>query len=263
VARFDRTIPPGGEGKITLEIRTTGYDGNVNKSARVTTNDPKNAQVTVSMKGEVWTPIQLKPSYAQLKGTVGDEIQQVLVIQAKKEEPLNVKLESISIPEQVSAELEETEKGRSYKLTVKNKVKGEATYGGQIKLTTNYPEKPEIVIRVSGNVRPIVEARPKVLSFGRLSLERAEQSKANNRFSKRTVTVALNKGDDLKVDKVELEKSLFTAEIKEVGKGRTVQVLVEPILEKLQKGPNTDSLKIHTNQKDAEVLEVPIRIDIF
>jgi len=263
VARYDRTIPPGGEGKITLEMRTKGYEGKMNKSARVTTNDPKNPQVTISMKGNIWTPIHLKPRYAQLKGVVGDEIQQVVHLQAEKETPLTVKLESISVPDKVTAALEETEKGRSYKLTVKNRVKEEATYGGHIKLSTNYPEKPEVVIRISGNVRAIVEARPKGLSFGRLSQDRVAQAKTKDRFARRPVTVVLNKGNDLKVTKVELEKSLFKADVKELTPGRTVRIFVEPVSERLKKGLNVDSLKIYTNQKDVELLEVPVRIDIF
>lgn len=263
MARFDRTIPPGGEGKITLELRTKGYQGRMNKSARVMTNDPKNPQMTISMQGNIWAPIDLKPRYVQLRGIVGDEIKQVVHVQAKKKEPLTVKLESVSVPDKVTAELEETDKGRTYKLTVKNKVKEETTYGGQITLSTNYPEKPQIVIRISGNVRATVEARPRTVSFGRLSQERVAQAKTGDRFARRPVTIVLNKGNDLKINKAELEKSLFKAVVTVLTPGRTVRVFVEPIAEKLKKGVNMDTLKIYTNQKGLEFLEVPVRIDIF
>jgi len=146
---------------------------------------------------------------------------------------------------------------------IKNKVEGEATYAGQVKLTTNYPEKPELMIRVSGNVRGPLEVRPKVLSFGRMSEERLQQLKENKRFLRRPVTVVLNKGNDLKVNKVELEKSLFKAVPKPMRQGRMVQILVEPVLEKLEKGLNADRLKIFTNQKDYEVVEVPIRFEVL
>jgi hypothetical protein len=215
------------------------------------------------MKGDIWTPIHLKPRYVQLRGVVGDEVQQVLHLQAKKEEPLMLKLESVSIADKVAAELEETEKGCTYKLTVKNMVKGEATYSGQIKLSTNYPEKPQIVIRIAGNIRAMVEARPKALSFGRLSQERVAKASAKDRFARRPVTVVLNKGNDLKIHRVELEKSLFNTVVKELSPGRTVRIFVEPIAERLEKGVNSDSLKIHTNQKGMELLEVPVRVDIF
>ena len=263
MARFDRTIPPGGEGNITLEMRTKGYQGKMHKTARVMTNDPKNPQMIIGMKGMIWTPIQLKPRYVHLKGTVGDEIEQVLHIRGEKKEPLTLKLASVSIPTKVAVELKEVDKGRSYQLKVKNKVAGAVTYGGELKLTTNYPEKPELVIRISGNVRAPIEARPKVLNFGRLSEERVQQATTKGRFMKRPVMVILNKGKDLKVNKVELEKALFNVAMKEMSRGRTVQLLVEPISEKLKKGQNVDTLKIYTNQKECEILEVPIRIEIF
>jgi hypothetical protein len=41
-ADFDKTIEPGKEGKITLEIKNTEhYKGEVSKNATVTTNDPE------------------------------------------------------------------------------------------------------------------------------------------------------------------------------------------------------------------------------
>jgi len=263
VARFDRAIPPGGEGKITLEIRTKGYQGNMYKAARVISSDPKNPQMTISMKGKIWAPVQINPQHVHLRGTVGEKVEQVVRVQGEKKEPLIVKLASVSVPDKLAVELREIEKGRGYEVKIQNKVKGEATYAGQVTLTTNYPEKPELVIRVSVNVRGAVEVRPKALNFGRLSEEQLEQLKTNNRFLRRPVMVVLNKGNDLKVSKVELEKSLFKAVTKSVQQGRMAQILVEPVPEKLQKGLNEDRLKIYTNQKDLGVLEVPIRFEIF
>jgi hypothetical protein len=261
VARFDRTIPPGGEGKITLEVKTKGFQGNVKKTARVFSNDPKNPQVTIAMKGNVWTPIQMKPRSVRLNGSLGDKIERVVHLEGKKKDPLILKLTSVSIPDKVEVQLKEVEKGRNYQLTVKNIVKEQARYRGQIKLTTNYPEKSEIVIQVSGYVRAPVEARPKVLNFGRMSKERVQQLSKGGRAMRRPVTVVSSKGN-LKIEKVELEKSLFKVVTKERQPGRVFQLMVEPILEKLKKGKNTDRLRIYTNHKDIKVLEVPIRFEI-
>jgi hypothetical protein len=244
-------------------VRTKGFQGNLHKTARVFTNDPKNAQVIIGLKGKVWAPISLNPKSARLTGNVGEKIETVVHLKGEKKEPLIVKLASVSIPDKVEVELKETEKGRSYELKVKNRVQTQGTYVGQVKLTTNYPEKSEIAIRISGNIRPPVEVRPKALSFGRMSEGRLQQLKKNGRSMKRSVTVLLNKGNNLKIKKVALEKSLFKAVTREVRPGRIVQLLIEPILEKLKKGPNADQLKIHTNQKNAELLVVPISFKIL
>ncbi len=263
MARFDRTIPPGGEGKITLEVHTKTYQGNIHKTARVTSNDPKNQQLTIGMKGKIWAPVNLEPKYARLTGTLGEEIETVVQLRGEKEEPLALKVASVSIPDKVAVELNEVEKGRSYKLKIKNKVNEETRYSGQVKLTTDYPEKPEIIVRISGNIRPTIEARPKALSFGRVSEERLQQLKKQGRFMKRPLMVVLNKGHDLKIEKTELEKSIFKVVVKQMQQGRTVQLMVEPILEKLKNGANTDRLKIYTNQKGHKILEVPISFEIL
>ena len=235
----------------------------MHKTATVMSNDTKNPQLTITMKGKIWAPIQINPQYVQLRGTVGEKVEQVVRVQGEKKEALMVKLASVSIPDKLAVELRETEKGRGYEVKIENKVEGETTYAGQVTLTTNYPEKPELVIRVSVIVRGPVEVRPKALSFGRMSEERLEQLKTNNRFLRRPVMVVLNKGNDLKVSKVELEKALFKAVPQPIRQGRTAQILVEPILEKLQKGLNEDRLKIYTNQKDREVLEVTVSFEIL
>jgi hypothetical protein len=263
VARFDRTIPPGGEGKITLEVRTKGFQGKMHKTALVFSNDPKHPQVTIGLQGEIWVPIHVAPRYVRLRGMQDEVVETVVRVEAKKKEPLIAKLESVSIPDRVEVRLQEIEKGRSYQLKVKNKVKGEASYRGNLKLTTNYPEKSEIVIQISGDIRGRLEVRPKILSFGRMSQQRLEQLKKSSSAMTRSVTVILNKGNDLKIEKVELEKSLFRASTKQTRPGRTAQILVEPVLEKLKKGANQDRLKIYTNQKDRKVLEVPIRFDLL
>jgi len=192
-----------------------------------------------------------------------EKIEKVIHLRGEKKEPLIVKLASVSIPNKVEVKLQETQKGRTYQLKVRNKVKGKATYRGQVKLTTNYPEKPEVVVKITGNIRGRLEVSPSILSFGRMSQERLEQLKNDSRVITRSITVRLNKGNDLKIRKVELEKSLFRVSTREIQRGQVVQVVVEPVLEKLRKGANKDRLKIYTNQKGREVLEVPITFELL
>lgn len=53
MASFDPTIPPGGEGKITLKVYTGDYEGPIYKNALVNTNDPKNNAVYVGIRAVV------------------------------------------------------------------------------------------------------------------------------------------------------------------------------------------------------------------
>jgi len=194
---------------------------------------------------------------------LGEKIETIVHLQGNKKEPLEIKLASVSIPDKVAVELQELEEKKIYQLKIKNKINKETRYSGQIKLTTNYPEKPELNIRISGNIRPTVELRPKALNFGRMSEQRLAQLKKNGKALKRPIMVLLNKGKDLEIEKVELEKSIFKAVLKKMSRGKMTQIIVEPIFEKLKKGPNKDTLKIYTNQKDHKVLEATIRFEIL
>jgi hypothetical protein len=262
VARYDRTIPPGGEGKITLELKTKGYQGNVHKTARVTSNDPKRSQITIGIKGKIWVPISMNPGYARLNGILGDSVETIVMLQAEKEDPLKVALASVTIPEKIDVELVEVEKGRSYQVKIKNKIDAQTTYNGQVKLTTNYPEKSELLIRVAGNIQPVLEARPKVMNLGSMSQERIDQFRKDGKHYQRPATIILHKGNDLKIEKLELEKALFKAAPKVLKNGKMIQILIEPDFERLKAGKNEDRLIVHHNQKGHKALVVPVQFEI-
>jgi len=214
------------------------------------------------MKGFVWAPIHVKPRYAQLTGSEGDEIKKDIRLTGQKTDPLILELDSVSIPDKVEVTLEEKEKGRTYLLTVKDKGQVEAKYRGKVTLKTNYPDKPQVVIPIAANVRGRLEVRPNKLTFGRMPLERLEQLKSGSRAMTRSLTVLLNKGNDLKIEKVEIDGNLYTFLKQEIQPGRATRITVQPALEKLKKGANQSLLKIHTNQKGRELIEVPIRFDL-
>ena len=262
MARFDRAIPPGGEGKITLEVRTKGQRGKFHKTGHVLSNDPNNPKVSIALKGTIWLPIDMKPRAALLNGIVGEPIETVVHLRAEKEDPLILQLDSVSIPEKVSAELREVEKGRRYELKLKNRVQEDGAFAGEVRIKTNYPEQPEVRVPIYGGIRAMVQITPKSLSFGRMTEERLESLKRTGGSMSRPVMVVLNRGDDLKIDKMGFEKSLFKVVTRPIQPGRRIQLLVEPILDKLTKGLNEDRLRIYTNQTERETV-VDIRFEVL
>jgi hypothetical protein len=94
--------------------------------------------------------------------------------------------------------------------------------------------------------------------------EHLQQLKTSAASVGRSVDVIFNKGVDLKIDDVDVENSLFrVVNISEKTPGRIYRIQIQPLWEKLKKGINTDKLKIRTNQKDTELLEVPIVFEIL
>ena len=52
MSRFDREIPPGGEGSISIRLNPAGCRGDSKKTALVTTNDPTKPYFTLTVKGQ-------------------------------------------------------------------------------------------------------------------------------------------------------------------------------------------------------------------
>jgi hypothetical protein len=52
VARYDRVIPPGGEGTITLSVSARSCSGGAKKSALVTCNDPQTPYFSLVLTGK-------------------------------------------------------------------------------------------------------------------------------------------------------------------------------------------------------------------
>lgn len=153
MADFDKVIPPGGEGKITLKVDTRGYQDKVHKSARVYSNDPKTPVTTLSLDVFVKVPIFVSTRYVRLEGLPGDKVSKAVEIKAQKEKPLTLEPLSFNLDAKATYRLEEITPGKEYKVSFANISKTPETYLGYLRLKTNYPEKPEITIRVRGKFR--------------------------------------------------------------------------------------------------------------
>jgi len=152
VAHYDRAIPPGGSGKIRLRVNTVGYSGLVHKSARVYSNDPQMGEATLLIKALIKVPIYISSRYVYLYGTEGQSITRSVEIRAELDKPLTLSATDFNLTGKVAYTLEEIEKGRKFLLQFKTIPGGAENYQGLLKLSTNYDEKPELIIRVRGRL---------------------------------------------------------------------------------------------------------------
>ena len=73
MARYDRVIPPGGKGKVTIEIDSSRIRGEFEKKAIVWSNDPDRMSVALYLKGKVMAHISLEPGgYISIVGVKGE-----------------------------------------------------------------------------------------------------------------------------------------------------------------------------------------------
>ena len=150
MAQYDRAIPPGGEGRVTLKLDTRGYKGDILKRAKVYTNDPGHKMVILRVKVFVDVAIYVSNKYVTLRGKKGQQVSKVVEIRAEREEPLKIEPNFFDLGDKVTYRIEDVEKGRVYRIHLSNIPGTLNYYRGMLKLKTNYSIKPEIVIWVRG-----------------------------------------------------------------------------------------------------------------
>lgn len=153
MAYFDKAIPPGGKGKITLSVKTEGYQGAIHKTAKVYTNDPASSLVTLDIKAFIKVPIYLSSRYVNFYGKEGQILTRVIEIKAQLDKPLELTPAEFNLSDMITYTLEEIEKGRKFQIRFTSTPGPHQSYRGFLKLRTNYPEKPEITLWIRGRVQ--------------------------------------------------------------------------------------------------------------
>ena len=150
MASFDEVIPPGEEGKITLSVRTKGYQGEHHWSARVNTNDPVKDLFYLELKAFVNVPIFISPRYVYLQAEEGQKASRGVEIKAGLDRPLTIKPEQFDLKEKVTYKIHEIENGRKFRILFTSLPGPPGDYSGFLKLGTNYPEKTVVTIQIRG-----------------------------------------------------------------------------------------------------------------
>ena len=156
MAHFDRTIPPGGEGKITLKIDTKDSQGEIHKSAKVYTNDPGKKLEIISMKATVKVAVYLSTKYVYLRGPAGQKLTKTIKIRAERDKPLTLDPGHFDLEGKVAYTIETVEAGKKFSIHFASIPGPVETYRGSLTLKTNYPETPEITIRIRGDFKKAV-----------------------------------------------------------------------------------------------------------
>jgi len=150
VAYFDKAIPPGGEGKIRLSVRTGGRQGKISRNARVYSNDPAKGMVRLGIMAFIRPVIRLSPPKVYLYGKEQQSIAKVVEVRAGLDMPLTLTAGQFNLPEKLTFMIMEVEAGRMFRIRFTSIPGPPQTYRGFLKLMTNYPEKPEITIWIKG-----------------------------------------------------------------------------------------------------------------
>ncbi|SMC24863.1 hypothetical protein SAMN02746041_02119 [Desulfacinum hydrothermale DSM 13146] len=167
MARFDRVIPPGGEGKITLKVNVAGYQGKIAKGATVYCDDPQTPRLRLSVSARVVPYVTVRPTDSVFFRGPAKTLKPVVVELESRKRQWRITGIDNGLQGKVDAAVQTVEEGRAYRLVVTN-VAEQGEYSGVIICRTDHPQRPQIPIRVRGIIEGAVGVRPTSVVVGRL-----------------------------------------------------------------------------------------------
>jgi len=150
VAHFDPLIPPNGQGKITVEIETKGFQGSERWVARIFSNDPKWKEAVLDLRANVKPVITITGAPVFLGGRKKAPMTGEVEVCTELDKPLVLTPERFTLSGKVTYSLAEIEKGKQYRVSFQNVTRKRENYRGSLKLKTNFAEKPDVIIWIIG-----------------------------------------------------------------------------------------------------------------
>jgi hypothetical protein len=162
VADYDKQVPPGGQGQITLKIKPYSVLRQFTKRTKVFTNDPEQREFVLVMKGEARPIVEIKPSHiVRLRGAASDDLKGEVRFTSNLTVPWQITEYRTSLqPTDVEITVKPEVPNKVYVLEVKNKRKEGGRYAGVIELTTTSAARPRLIVRVFGDIQPSAGGSP-------------------------------------------------------------------------------------------------------
>ncbi|MBN2126339.1 MAG: hypothetical protein JW821_18710 [Deltaproteobacteria bacterium] len=121
--------------------------------ARVFTNVPGSPHENLSMEGMVRVSIHVSNTSIFLRGLPRQTVSRTITIRTEMARPLALEQSHFDLQEKVRYRIREIEAGKVFQVCFTNIPGPVEEYFGQLKLRTNYPERPEIAFQIRGRFR--------------------------------------------------------------------------------------------------------------
>jgi hypothetical protein len=248
---WDRTVEPGKTGKIPIQFNVAGFSGMISKSITVTCNDPTQPTVLLTLKGTIWKPIEVTPSYAYFfvnENSVSNETRSIRII-SNLDEELKI-TEVLCTNAAFRTELKTHKPGKDYELVI-----GlvpplpSTTVQSPITIKTSSTNMPVISVNVFATVQPTVAVSPQTLYLNPGPLP------SNNVF---TLTIRNTGTTNITVTEPHIDVEGATISLQEIQPGRwfTLRVSFPPGF-KLEPGRSA-TITAKTSHPQYPLLKVPV-----
>ena len=153
---YDREIPPGENGKLSVRMRTDGYGGqDLQRFIKVKTTDPSRKKINLTLAGRVEKVYRMDPKVVKLNGKPGDEMEAVISIIPEKNHEFNILDIRADKGRFITYSLKEKNisGSKGYEVKIIGSKKDAGFFFDKLFLKTDDSAVPEITIGVFGKVK--------------------------------------------------------------------------------------------------------------
>jgi len=256
VASFDKVIPSGQEGTVTLSVKTASIRGKFSKSATIHSSDPEHPSARIKLTGTILSYISVQPSpRVYLTGFEGDTLRQTLTITTNESDPLTITNITSTLDDKITYEIKSIIDGKTHELTVKTKEQAQGRSIGTITLTTSSRNKPKLDIPVRINFKNELTVSPSTLFFGSITLT----PKTGEPVLTKHIQVKKERGDPITIEKILASSDFIKTAVETVEEGKRYRIAVTLEKERLTKGLLTETLELYTNDQKKPVVTITLK----
>ncbi|HEU4386533.1 MAG TPA: DUF1573 domain-containing protein, partial [Blastocatellia bacterium] len=275
---FDKLIPPGKEGKITLAIEhTESLQGEVAKTANVNTNDPamptfmlslrasfklerkpgESADAAVLAEGKRVGPFSVAPFDKWVTSALrGRPVSGVLYLTNRDNKPVRI-TEVIPGGDDFLVSLTKIQEGKRYDLSITTNPGLKAGQHNQtVRLVTDDKANPEIPIPLEVTVYPLVFVTPTLMNLRGLPLS---MDSAQFNLPLINVRKVSDQGGPLAIKSISSTLAFLKLDQQTEADGKSYSIRLS--LDKSKIGGPGDfkgTVRIETNDPETPVFEIPV-----
>ncbi|MBN2441794.1 MAG: DUF1573 domain-containing protein [Spirochaetales bacterium] len=249
---YDKEVKPGESGNIPINLKTNGYQGEMSKVVRVSTNVPGKEEIVLTLRGKVYTPITVAPKMLWLGQVQKSELSLsgFFTITNNAKTPLKI-TDIIPSDDKTIVTMKTIKANQIYQIDILVKPPfQEGKVNENVVIKTDNPDRETLTVQYSYNVQSEVFVYPQTLTIEPGPIQNALEkviriesyntqpiSVINLQFVGKTVNYNI---EELAPEKTYVIKLLFPAgfELKEkeimvltfqIKKGRDITVYNIPI----------------------------------
>jgi hypothetical protein len=267
-------VPPGKEGKIELAVEhTDGYSGEVAKAASVSTNDPKNANFSLTLRArfKMEPPPNAPPAAAPLNPNpvfkvepgdrwitstlAGSSSSNTLYLYNPQATPIHAK-SVVPGGNTFTAAIQPVQDGKRYQLSVaSNPALKPGHYLQTVKVLTDSTIQPEVSIELDLTVYPKVFASPNSILMPPLPATADVAA-----ITWPTIYIRKVREQGLKVKSYSTTLPFLKLELMTETEGQVYKIRLTLDTTKIKPGEFKGKVRVETNDPDVPLLEVPIQV---